>query len=70
MVRQNSQNWPILDLNFKEHKADENQQYRTILVVGIFAEPPGKPSQTVISQMTGMTLKTNPTLHTTRNSDH
>ena len=23
----NSQNWPLLGLNFKEHKADENQQY-------------------------------------------
>lgn len=31
-VKANSQNWSILGLNFKEHKADENQQYRTILV--------------------------------------
>lgn len=43
MVRQNSQNWPILGLNFKElKKADENQQYRTILVSRYLCRTAGK----------------------------
>lgn len=41
-VKANSQNWPISGLNFKEHKADENQQYRTILVSRYLCRTAGK----------------------------